>query len=54
MSFTLRIEQAYNRIFIKDLTLEEVNEFVACFGGHLGADISLTIRTEDELKEEDK
>lgn len=54
MSFTLRIEQAYNRILIKDLTLEEVNEFVACFGGHLGADISLTIRTEDEIEEGSK
>ena len=54
MSFTLKIEQAYNRIFIKDLTIDEVNEFVACFGGHLGADISLTIRTEDEIEEGSK
>ena len=50
----MKIEQAYNRIFIRDLTIDEVNEFVACFGGHLGADISLTIRTEDEIEEGSK
>ena len=54
MSFTLRVEQGYNRIFLRDLTFEEVNEFIACFGGHLGADISLTIRTEDEIEEGSK
>ena len=54
MSFTLRIEEAYNRITLRGLTYDEVSEFIACFSGHLGANISLTIRMEDEIEEEDK
>lgn len=50
----LRLEQNYNRVVFRNLSLCALEEFVACLGEHLGDDITLTIAPDDELEEGSK